>query len=323
MSKYLFVSDIHGRYPELEEKLLAAATNGNHEIVFFLGDIVGTESLDKLQKLFYNSIVNPAKSILRENSQISDQELLFARDCHGKTIVDGGIEIWRFLFGDTPSTEQAAKYVRELIKYTHFGHFVSNLPEPIRQMLQEDMEKNARVWIDIMTQFTDNGSLVVIVEGNWDARTPLDFVADKTNCQAMPNEERSFYFKKYLKSLNKKVLYFDQVGTLETEDEIFVLWPFDCAVNTTEVPEFEDEETRKIVLVSHSQIDWESVKGDTPMTAEGHKIQDNMPMTFRDVKANTAVHGHLHDKIGTDGYLFDGKFIHYLPMRIMREISFI
>lgn len=325
MKDYFFVSDIHGRNLKLEIELkkIAQDKESKPKIIFFLGDIVGTEKLDKLQKLFYNGIVNHVRKLLIEKPDATDIEILSLPIGDNKIVADGGQEIQEFLFGKTNiDVANNIKYIRELAQYVHFGHFVSNLPKEIKAVLQKDMEDNAKIWIDIMTQFTNQGTNVVIIEGNWDARTPLDFYPT-TECKPLPIKERGFYLKDFLKSLNDKVRYFDQVGTIETENEIFVLWPFDSAVEATMVPEFdENQETKKIILVSHAQIDWSSVNGDKPMTNEGRKIQDNMPMTFDDVKADTAVHGHLHDSIGTDGYLFKQKFIHYLPKDTCRFIDF-
>lgn len=321
MNNYLFVSDIHGRDTNLETDLINIAnSNSVPKIVFFLGDIIGTTKLDQLQKLFYNGVVNYAKQILPETS---DEKILNYPTANGETLSDGIQNIWNFLYEPRElGNKFKADYIRELATYAHFGHFCSNLPEPVRKNLQEEMKENAKVWIDIMTKFTNQGSLVVVVEGNWDARTPLDFFPIKDECKPIPTEERSFYFKDFLKSTNDQILYFDQAGTIETEDEIFVIWPFDCATNATIIPEFEERETRKIILVSHTQIDWTSIKGNTPMTGEGRKIQESMGMTFTNLHANTAVHGHLHDTISTDGYFFKEKFIHYLPKGTCRYIDF-
>jgi len=165
---------------------------------------------------------------------------------------------------------------------------------------------------------------VIIVEGNWDARTPLDFIADKTKCQPIPTEDRSFYFKDLISSLNNKILYFDEVGTIKTENELFVLWPFDCAVVLTQIPELDDDEkTKKRILVSHAQIDWKSIKGKIPMTKEGEKIDENMKTVLKDLKAEIVVHAHLHDKNGIyTGYFYEKTFVEYLPKGTCRFIKF-
>lgn len=321
--KYLFVSDIHGYNKTLATELLEIADSDNlPEIVFFLGDIIGNDYLDQLQPMFYNKIVNFSKKILPENP--SDEQLLNFPTTEGETIADGCKAIWNLLHDIYPDFEPIVQtdYIRELTRYHHFGHFISNLPEEIRNIIKKDIQTNAEAMIEIMTKFTDKGCLVVITEGNWDARTPLDFYSTQ-ECKAIPVEERSFYFKDLLKSLNKKIIYCDEVITIETNNEIFIIWPFDCAINTTSIPIFSNEETRKIVLVSHAQIDWKSVKGDIPMTGEGKKIDENMKIIINNLNPNFAIHGHLHDKIGNPiGYFYKDTSVVYLPKGECRFVDF-
>jgi Icc-related predicted phosphoesterase len=319
---YLFVSDIHGRDQKLEKELLEISSTNPPKIVFFLGDVVGTESLNKLQKLFYNSVVNPAKKILKKDPNATDSEILACPIGKSQTVSDGIQNI--FDFHPDMIKKEKADYVRELVLYKHFGHFCSNLPKTVREDLQDEMEKNAKVWIDIMTSFTRKKTLVVMIEGNWEARTPLDFYPTKENeeLKEIPITNRPFYFKTLLNSLNGEVLYVDEVYTINTEREIFVVWPFDCAIKPTKFPKLRNKVNKKIILVSHAQIDWKSIKGDTAMTFESQKIQSNMGKVFKDLNAHTAVHGHLHDRINSNGYLFEGKLIHYLSMRDLRYIEF-
>ncbi len=325
MNDYLFVSDIHGEDLNLAEKLFKIAEGSElPKIVFFLGDVVGTKLLDQLQKLFYNRVYNHMKALLKNNPNPSDREIIDYPIGDGKTIADGCKELSDFLQNIDPEYRPVgiATYARELVSYVHYGHFCSNLTKTIKEFIKKDMKENAQVWLEVMNAFIEKGVLVVVIEGNWDARTPLDFMPSKKECLPLPIKNRSFYFKELLRSYNNQILYFDAVGTIETENEIFVLWPFDSAINATQIPEFDDNETRKIVLVSHAQIDWEAIKGKTAMTAEGETIQFNMGMTFIDLKADTAVHGHLHDDINIDNYSYHEKNIHYLPLRTYRFINF-
>lgn len=234
-NKYLFVSDIHGYDEKLAEQLLAIATNEKTpKIVFFIGDIVGTTLLDGLQKKFYN-VFNQMKTL----QDASDEEIEKKVGAETNELNSYLHNISKEFYGI--SLVETAK---RIALYEHFGHFTSNLPGQIKRELQKDMEKNAKALINIMAKFIQNGSMVAVIEGNWDARTPLDFYPVE-KCQALPIEYRSFYFKNFLKSLNDKILYFDEVGTIETETEIFVLWPFDSTINIAQVPEFEDENTKK------------------------------------------------------------------------------
>ncbi|MFA6185418.1 MAG: metallophosphoesterase [Candidatus Shapirobacteria bacterium] len=321
MKKYLFVSDIHGRNTKLEAELSQIAKENPPEIVFFLGDTVGTELLDQLQKLFYNSIYNHIKKLMTTNNRPTKKEVLSFPTENGKTLADGITELQVFLKNICPSITtptNTVNYIFEISRYLHFGHFVSNLPKKIRNILRQDLEKNAEIWADIMTQFTNQGSLVVIVEGNWDARTPLDFCRSKNRCAPIPVEKRIFYFKDFLKSLNDKILYFDEPSTIETQNEMFVILPFDSCINLN-LPE-KIETNKKIILVSHAQIDWHAIKGDTPMTSEGQKIQKNMKKIIEDLHPNYAIHGHLHDQ-GLD-YFFNNTDVKYLPIGSCRFIDF-
>lgn len=324
MNDYLFVADIHGWNDELTEKLSKIA-DGNElpKIVFFLGDIVGTKLLDQFQKLFYNQVYNPMKALLKNNPFPSNEEILSYQVSDGQSLCTGCVKLWEFLHELYPeyNSLNAAAFARKIVSYAHFGHFCSSLPPALRAIFRQDMEKNAKAIIDIMTKFTDKGVLVVVIEGNWDARTPLDFCPTE-DLRVIPVKNRSFYFKKLLSTFNPQVLYVNHVSTISTENEIFVLWPFDCAVTPTRVPEFSDEENRKIILVSHAQIDWKPIKGDTPMTKEGENIQENMSEVFRDLQADLAVHGHLHDQIDADGYIYKQKYIYYLPIHTCRFINF-
>jgi len=316
---YLFVGDIHGRDPKLEEELIKIAAGSDvPKILFFLSDIVGTEKLDKLQKLFYNGVVNHVRKLLIEKPDATDIEILSLPIGDNKIVADGGQEIQEFLFGKTNiDVANNIKYIRELAQYVHFGHFVSNLPKEIKAVLQKDMEDNAKIWIDIMTQFTNQGTSVAVIEGNWDARTPLDFYPT-TECKALPIKERSFYFKNYLRSSNDRINYFNQESSIETKNEVFIILPFDSVINL-DLPE-KFKTNRKIILVSHAQIDWHAIKGDTPMTAEGKKIQENMKKIIEHINPDYAVHGHLHNQ-GLD-YFFNDIDVKYLPLGTCRFIDF-
>ncbi|MDD3003181.1 MAG: hypothetical protein PHS06_04930 [Candidatus Shapirobacteria bacterium] len=319
---FLFVSDIHGRNAKMEVELSLIAQNkqSKPKIVVFTGDIVGTFLLDQLQKLFYNGVYNHIKKLLSTNPNPTNEEILWFPTENGLTLIDGAINLWNFLDNldysetDPPSM---ADYVRELVEYVHFGHFVSNLPKKICDILRQDMEKNAKIWADIMTQFTDQETLVVVNAGNWDARHPLDFYPTK-ECKPLPVEERAFYFKDFLKSLNEKILYFDKTDTIETENEIFVILPFDSAINLDLPKPIATD--KKIVLISHAQVNWHAIKGDTPMTAEGQKIQENMEKIIAFLHPDYVIHGHLHDPV--PDYLFNGIPVKYLPQGTCRFIDF-
>lgn len=294
--RILFVSDLHGDIPPKLESI-------SHEFegkVIFLGDIAGTESLRKLQKLFYNGVYNAIKNLLKQNKQPTPAEILSYPNELGNTILDGVTNLWIFLNNISPSFTDitfAADYALELSQYEHFGHFVSNLPQIIKDKLNQDIEKNATEIIQIMTNFTNRGCSVYVLEGNWDARTPVDFYPTP-KCKPLPINQRGFSLKKTIRRINPKILYFDTVTTVETQDKIFVFWPFDSATISTVVPKIKEDEQREIILVSHAQIDWTQVNGNTHMTPENQKIQANMPKVIHDLKPSIAIHGHTHKSSG-------------------------
>lgn len=329
-SNHLFISDIHGRDPNLENQLNQIIESGKNnqqdrpEIVFFLGDIVGTDSLAKLQKLFYD-VYNPAKKLLQDNPQATDNQIL------GLTNKDENITqlhqlLWDFIYQTKGSSNLTDKFrtdhIRQLVTYSHFGHFTSNLPDSVKNRLKNDMEENAQIWLDIMNKFVENGSLVAVIEGNWDARTPLDF-CPTPECQELPLDQRLFSLRKFLsEQKNHNIVYFDETGVIETENEIFVLCPFDSSVAGPKNPNLDPTDNRQVILVSHAQIDWKSVKGDTAMTKESQTIQANMKPFLEDIKAKTAIHGHLHDQIDSETYQVSNCTVQYLPKGHHRVINF-
>lgn len=325
-NKYLFVSDIHGYNDNLFNTLDIIAENYTPEIVFFLGDIVGTDLLAQLQRLFYNDIVNPMKELLRTKHQPTEEEILTFSVKNGKKITDGCHALYQFLRTLDPEYNYPHSYadlVKELSSYTHFGHFVSNLPKNIRTALRGDMVENATIVYGLMKKFTKKGSLVALVEGNWDARTPLDFEVGPA-CVATPFGKREFSFKRFIRSKkNKNILYFDQVGTIQTNDQVFVIWPFDNATTPTQIPKPEVGETRDTILVSHAQLNWAAIKRNTAMTSESQKVKENMELVIQNLQPTAAVHGHLHDDINNfDGYIYHGIPVFYLPLCAIQFIDF-
>ena len=319
---YLFISDIHGYDQSLFEKLQTIAKSESvPQIVFFLGDIVGTESLDKLQKAYYNGVVNHVKKLLKENPNATEEDILNQPINDTQTVADGVQELWNLIYEPIElSPLFKVEYIIELIDYLHFGHFISNLPESIKLTLRQDLEKNAKYWIDLSQEFIDRGSQVVIIEGNWDARTPLDFHPDKDECRSLPTNLRDFYFKDFLKSLNSGIIFYDQIGKIETADKLFVLLPYDEIINYDPDYFIKTETNKDVVLVSHAQACWQPIKGSIPLSYEGQKIEANIKNVISNYKPAFIVHGHLHDT-GTD-YLYKNIPVFYLPLRTFRFIDF-
>jgi Icc-related predicted phosphoesterase len=325
--KILFVSDIHGRQDKLEQELIAIAESANPpETVVFLGDIVGTKPLEQLQKLFYNGVYNHIKKLLAEKPNVTDQEILnFSTDEKGNSLGTGIQNIWNFLYNLYPEMEpiNMAHCIREIANFENYGHYVSNLALPLRQILQTELFNNAESIYKIMKKLTDNGSFVIIIEGNWDARTPLDF-AIGPKCVAIPPQNRDFYYKKFIaEKHNRDILYLDYQHILTLDDIQMVFMPFDVVMNYDGTPIWKDP-GKETVLVSHTQINWQAIKGDTAMTGESKKIEENTQKILKKLNPKYAVHGHLHNSIGNiDGYsLTNGMFVYYLPIGTCHFIDF-
>lgn len=314
----LVVSDLHGKVPEGLE-VLSQSFNGP---VIFLGDIVGTDLLGKLQKIFYDGFFNPLKKLLA-NTNPGETSILSYPAENNQTIGEAYCCLTDFLRQIGPfEVESPSDYVWSLRHYVHFGHFVSNLPEGIRQGLQKDMEDNALKIINLMSNFTNRGQEVFMVEGNWDARTPLDFYSTE-ECLPLPVGERSFYFKDFLKKQNPKVHYFSDIGQIKYHQHHFVFWPFDSAVINTTVPDSfkvkPDQDDGKLILFSHGQADWFAVKGNSPMTGEGSRIQETMATVIKDLKPNVIVHGHLHQE--SPDYFYQDIPVYYFPLLAIRILT--
>jgi len=328
--KTLFVSDIHGQQPKLEAQLNKLADSKRPpKTVIFLGDIAGTEPLMKLQPIFYNLIVNPMKKLLEQNPHPTDNEILcYPTGQDNLRIVDGCKQLWHVLNSIDPSYNAGycPNIVRDLITFENYDHWVSNLPKSIRNFLKKDLSANAERIYQIMEKFTNRGSLVVIIEGNWDARTPLDFVADREKCIPIPPQNRDFYFKKFITDKqNRNIIYVDHLHYLQIYEGVqMVLMSFDAVMKYDGYPIWKREDIEKTILLTHTQISWEAIKGNTPMTGEGQKIEKNIQKILQNLKPNACVHGHLHDCIGRyQGYAFtNGTFIHYLPIGTCRFIDF-
>lgn len=325
--QYLFVSDLHGSFDQLAI-LSDIAHNRTPKIVFFLGDIIGTKSLRKLQELFYDYVTTPAKECLKNNPNVSDQELLdFIYDPKiGRTVLMGYQELCNYLGkldGQNHSRTHPVDHIYRLLEYTHYGHWIGNLPESVRNVLRADLHRNAIEVIELMNEFAKNRCMVVVIEGNWEARTPLDFMPGK-KCVPIPIDQRKFYFKDLIDQHGNHIEYYDKPGIILDVTCSFVTWPFDAAVTPTRVPEIESN-GEKIILISHAQVSWKPIKGDKKMNPENQKIEENMPMTVSDLNPDAVVHGHLHDLLpnNASGYIFnDHTYVHYLSEDTFRFIDF-
>lgn len=308
---YLFVSDLHGFDPNLVEQLKQIAKKHPPKIVFFLGDIVGTKLLDGLQKRFYD-VLNRIKASTNASIEIN--------------------ELFNYLHHISHDfTDQITQMVKNVDRYQHFGHFVFDLPLEIRQILRKDLVSNTNRMAEAMRKFTRQGSLVVIIEGDRDAHTPLDFQADQKSFP-LSSHKISFYFKKFIESMrNQRIIFVNKHESIETEDFIFQTISFNGTLNYLPGTFSKTKSNKKTILVSHVQASWEAIKKDTLITSEEEQLSQKTWSVISDLKPNFMVHGHLHDKLLNEqgqecsGYLndkFNNLKIYYLPFKSHRFINF-
>lgn len=324
--KYLFVSDLHGS-ENLFPKLMDIATKKTPKIVFFLGNTIGTEALKKVREMFFEYVTNPAKECLKANPNASDQEFLdFIRyPKKGRTLLMGYQALCDYLKkldGQNHFQTNPVDHIHQLLEYKHYGHWIANLPESVKNILMAGLRQNAINVINLMNQFVKNNCKVVVIEGNLEARTPLDFFPG-TQCVSIPTDQREFYFKDLINQFGKNIKYYDRPGVIQENGISFVVWPFEAAVIPTQVPEIE-KNGQKIVLVSHAQVSWIPIKGNRKMGLENQTIEQNMSMVATSLNPNAIVHGHLEVFLpnNVSGFLYQQCKIHYLPLEIYRFINF-
>lgn len=326
----LFVSDIHGRQPPLESQLLTHADSKYPpELVIFLGDIVGNNLLGQLHPIFYNKIVHPVRNLLKQNPNATDDDIINCPIEKNSTlrVVDGCKELNNLLRKIDPFYNAGMSYAdiaRQLIGFVHFGHFCSNLSDKIIDALNQDMRNSAEAIYEIMDKFTRRYCFVVVVEGNWDARRPLDF-AKGPKCIPLPPEQRKFCYREFIASKhNPQILYLDHQHTMSLGDTELIFFPFDAIINYDGSPILLDPKIKRKILIVHGHASYRAIKGNIPMGKEDQIIEEKMALIIDKVKPDKIIHGHLHQDTfhGNPGYTTStGIPVEYLPLGTYRFID--
>lgn len=177
--------------------------------------------------------------------------------------------------------------------------------------------------ISILSAFCDTGSKVIIVEGNWDVSSPLDFYPTPSECKRLPVEDRALYLKEFVLKIDPRIQFVDKITEIEDEKIHFYFMPFDEAINY-KTGNFKHPNTNKqFILVSHAQAIWSAIKGETPMTSEDKKIEENMKIILHDLLPDAVFHGHLNDQAPDYTIFLEEKPIKdfYLPEKTFHFIS--
>lgn len=332
------ITDLHGMDAR-KEAMLASVAEHPGEAVTLLGDVLGSPQLDQLQKLFYNSLNNHSKKYLAANPEATDAELLAVQGKNERdedlTIGEGLKRVRRFereLEGKTSeeieqelegmSEHEIANEVRKYAAYVHYGHYASNLSQEAKEALVADVESNAESLIKSLKEIKAKNVPVVMIQGNWEAALPIDFVPGVKEAIRLPREERLFDAKNFF--AEHGITYMETLGALETKTMLQVFVPFDISVALGEKGALDGDlqaqieglraqvdsarqKGKKVVMVSHAVpiYDIHNLHGKAPAQNQENKdatagIQRIIVATKPDVIMYGHMHGNLKDTDGSD-----------------------
>ncbi len=326
---YAYVGDIHGlkepEFVKLRESLMA----GSYDAVFVIGDIGGSEKLARLQRLFYqgsdsltdNLLVNRYKQLKAENA---DDDKFLAECQQGyKNIYafQKGLESGNHMteeearrLADELTPEQILAGIHKIGKYVHYGHYVSNLPDAAIISLAADVEEYYDRFATMAAELQlHTKAKVFALRGNWDARLPFDFEPGTDQPIPLSPKARRFNDIEYFKK--KGVAYFSNLGTVETQDAIHIMVPFDSVaakgsngesrVGDDRITLFRErvEKARaagkSIIMVAHAVPAQEMHY--KPTTKESEAAERNLRRLIAALKPEEIVYGHEHAIVKKDG----------------------
>ncbi|MBI4097066.1 MAG: hypothetical protein HY428_01490 [Candidatus Levybacteria bacterium] len=317
-----YVSDIHEGsdwfYRHLERLI-----ENPPEYAFFIGDVIGTPELTRLQRLFYNYVVNHIKELRSKNPNATDEEMLIyvgsvqPEEGATHTVRDGFLKLKEeeLRLGG----EEEAKIKKRLVSMTdaeilaemrtsiipgNYGYYSSNLPERTIQNLKAGLRRNALNLIGYIKRLQDAGTHVAIVEGNWDIVASLDYERGIPEMRIRPKEERIFPAKPIFEAHG--IPFYDTPAAIETKTSLHILLPFESLkfhketkVEQNEVLRKAVEEARKIgktvIFVAHGAPVWEVHKPGQTATGENAEVMKGLHKAVRAFSPDEIVYGHLHD----------------------------
>lgn len=281
----VYVGCVHGIDDEFLRRFLDLIKDRCPNHVIFLGDVIGTEELACLQKLFYNYVTNQLKALFEASPEPSDEEIIDyvnlkspkdEEDGHRLTLEEGYLRLLSYklkLLGlheeeiikktASLSDSDIASRIRDLRKFEHYGHYVSSLPEKVRVELVSRLEKNTYRLLELIKTLRDQEVEVYVIWGNWEARSPLDFKSGELKAIPLLEKERPFSLATHLDKNN--IPFAKELSLLETETTLQILAPFDAIIKPPDESYLEClrdkvEEARgkdkTIVLVGHGEPNW-------------------------------------------------------------------
>ena len=322
----VYVGDVHGEDKALTDQLERLSSNPPQYLIFE-GDIIGTKKFEDLQRLFYNYLNNHSRNeILKQNPDATDSEIL---DYTGTKPPEEGFTL-RKGFLKTRESElklagkseaeieieltnlpdhDIAQQIRKYAKYVHYGHYASNLPEDAKKALAGGLEENARTLIETVKPLVEKGTRVIMLQGNWDARAPIDFIPGQETATPLPEEQRLFNAKTFFEQ--NGVAFYRTASTLETDTTLQVLLPFDALVNFPNMDDSEKEKLKRevetareknksVIVVAHGEPNWQihnmTIKDASP-AGEHAQIIKGFSQALGLFLPDEIVYGHMHDPI--------------------------
>lgn len=329
------VTDLHGMDAKKEAMLKSVAEHPG-EAVTLLGDVLGSPQLDQLQKLFYNSLNNHSKKYLATNPTASDADLLAVTGENERseqlTVAEGFRRIRVFEGGlEGRSTEEIeqdlermsesdmASEVRKYSEYVHYGHYASNLSSEAKEALVADVESNAESLIKSLEEIKAKGSPVVVLQGNWEAALPIDFVPRVREAVRLPREDRLFDAREFF--AEHGITYIETLGALETKTMLQVFVPFDISVALGQDKGEEQglegqieglkaqsdiarQKGKKVVMISHAVPVYEihNLHGKAPAQNQENKdATAGIQRTIMATKPDVIIYGHMHGNLKDAG----------------------
>lgn len=321
-----YVGDLHGGDEDLFKRL-SEMTDKPPAYLIFEGDMMGTKNFEDLQRLFYNYLNNHSRNeLLRQDPEATDEAILTYSGTKppedGFNLKKGFLKIRTFelqLEGksdeeiqkvlDSMPDHEIAEEIRRYAKFVHYGHYASNLPENARKNLASGLESNAQRLVNILTPIMKKGTRVFMLEGNWDARAPIDFKSGEPTAIPLPPEQRLFNVGKFFKE--KGVNFLTNAQTLETKTSLHVLFPFDSLVGFPNLSKEEKDKIRQaveaakkenktIIVVAHGEPNWQihniTVKDARPGGEHAQVIQ-GLEEALGMILPDEIIYGHMHDPL--------------------------
>ncbi len=333
--RILYIGDIHGPDQSLLDGLVEAAKCAP-EALIFIGDVVGSRHLVELQRLFYDWLNNHSMNgLFRISPQATDEEILSYTGSTPPepafTLKNGFLKLRRYelmLAGHQPeeiaavistlSDRDIAAEIRGYAKYVHYGHYVSNLSNQVRENLASGLRESARRLLTSIKMMQERGTQIAIMEGNWDARTPIDYVPGIPAAVPLPVEQRPFHAKRFFQEHG--VNLYSSLATLETTGTLQVLLPFDALINFARLPgsqlEEVDQQVMKarglgkcVIVVAHGEPNWQIhhlLDKQAEPTGEHVRIIEGLTKALGRIAPDEVVYGHMHTPL-VDG---EGKQRH-------------